>query len=378
MTYFFTLGTHPQLSIAEIHAVLNQLNFSFEEILTLPTIFIIKTDKKLEPTIIRQLGGTIKFGEILLETKQPQAKHIFNLLKPTNNKFYLGLSSYDCKIKLLNLGLEIKKLFRQNKLSCRVVSSKKNPLSSVVVKKNNLVSERGAEIVITENKGQFFIGQTLAVQDFETYSKLDYGRPARDEISGMLPPKVAQIMVNLAEQELNSQILDPFCGSGTILQMATILGYKHLIGFDKNTKAIANSKINFDWFEKTFKVKTHIKLETAKVENLSKKLKAGSIDAIVTEPYLGPALKGFESLAQIKKNINNLKKLYQKMFEEFFKVLKNNGRCVVIIPEFQIHAKSLNIDISEMIKNKFKIENRFIYSRAGQKVRRQIFALKKL
>jgi tRNA G10 N-methylase Trm11 len=377
MKYFFTLGSHPQLSITEIKAVLNRLDFTFEKILTSDSIIIFDCQKKLEPQILNQLGGAIKFGEILTTAKQVQPAEIFELLKPTDKKFYLGLSSYDCKIKLLNLGLEIKKLFKENGLSYRYVSSKENPLSSVVVEKNNLTSDHGAEIIIIGNKGQFFIGQTLAVQDFENYSKLDFGRPARDDVSGMLPPKVAQIMVNLSEQPLNAIILDPFCGSGTILQMAAVLGYKNLIGLDKSAKAIADSKTNLTWFENNFNVKTDLELKKIAVENLSDEIKPDSVDAIVTEPYLGPALKGFESISQIEKNINELKKLYATMFKEFFAVLKKSGRVVVIIPEFQVRAKNLTIDISDMLKNKFKIVEKFIYSREGQKVKRNIYVLQK-
>jgi hypothetical protein len=39
----------------------------------------------------------------------------------------------------------------------------------------------------------------MALQDFESYSKRDYGRPARDPRTGSLPPKLAQILINLAE-----------------------------------------------------------------------------------------------------------------------------------------------------------------------------------
>ena len=58
-----------------------------------------------------------------------------------------------------------------------------------------------------------FLGQTLVVQPFKVLSKRDFGRPARDDHSGMLPPKLAQIMINLARRNddiSTKTILDPF------------------------------------------------------------------------------------------------------------------------------------------------------------------------
>ena len=377
MKYFFALGAHSKLSIAEIAAVLRRKRFDFERIFTDDSMLIINCAAELEPTIINELGGTIKFGEILSAVKQVTPENLFSLLKPTDKKFYFGLSAYGCKLKLLRLGLEIKKLFKQQQISCRYVTSKENPLSSVVIAKNNLAKENGAEIVIIKHGANYLLGQTVSVQDFENYSKLDFGRPARDDLSGMLPPKIAQIMINLAGQASSANILDPFCGSGTTLQMAALLGYKSLIGFDKSAKAIDDSRTNFDWLKHNFKLKSTLTLKKMGVENLSQEIKAASIDAIVTEPYLGPALRGSESTEQIKKNIAELKRLYQTMLHEFTRALKSSGKVVVIIPEFQLRRQTFSFNLPELLPRSLKIDNEFTYSRPGQKVLRHIYVLRK-
>ena len=87
----------------------------------------------------------------------------------------------------------------------------------------------------------------MAVQPFEEFGARDYARPSRDDLSGMLPPKLAKIMINLAQAKENSLILDTFCGSGTILQEALIMGYLNLIGFDSSPKAIKDSQANLEW-----------------------------------------------------------------------------------------------------------------------------------
>src|SRR5205823_3602162 len=92
-----------------------------------------------------------------------------------------------------------------------------------------------------------------AVQPFEQFSARDFGRPGRDDLSGMLPPKLAIIMINLAANDTISVLLDPFCGSGTILSEALLLGYKNLIGSDISEKAVADTKTNLDWIANKFR-----------------------------------------------------------------------------------------------------------------------------
>jgi len=50
------------------------------------------------------------------------------------------------------------------------------------------------------------------VQDINAYTKRDFGKK-RDMDTGMLPPKLAQMMINIAnngKQEITS-LYDPFC-----------------------------------------------------------------------------------------------------------------------------------------------------------------------
>ncbi len=60
------------------------------------------------------------------------------------------------------------------------------------------------------------------------------------------------------------KILDPFCGSGTILQEAMLLGFKNIYGSDKDKRAIANSKENINWLKKEYKLSNSIKYKTNK------------------------------------------------------------------------------------------------------------------
>lgn len=61
------------------------------------------------------------------------------------------------------------------------------------------------------------IGQTVWVQDIDAYSQRDMGRE-RSMVVGMMPPKLAQMMINFATKgDKKLQIWDSFCGLGTTL-----------------------------------------------------------------------------------------------------------------------------------------------------------------
>jgi tRNA G10 N-methylase Trm11 len=196
-----------------------------------------------------------------------------------------------------------------------------------------------------------FLGRTLAVQPFKELSHRDYGRPARDDASGMLPPKLAMIMVNLARAKPDDTILDPFCGSGTILTEAMFTGHKDLIGADISAKAAEDTRMNIEWIKEKFQISNFkFQILTGDVMRLSNLIKSASIDAIVTEPYLGPQRGRFD----VGQTIKELEKLYSGALKEFKKILKSGGRIVMIWPVFTKHEARSTITVNPDLHD-FKI-----------------------
>lgn len=418
MQYFFILGANPTLSLAELAAVFSYGKFSLVQ----KNIAILECAQKIKADIIKKIGGIIKFGlihnELASLATQDILKSVAAFAKPKKieTKFKFGISFYGkAKINIKILGMEFKKLLKQSGINSRWVVSREPTLSSVVVEQNKLVSDRGMEITIIEFNKKLLLGKTLAVQPFKELSFRDYGRPARDNRSGMLPPKLAQIMINLALTPSPYQgegrgevILDPFCGSGTIITEAMLMGYRQIIGSDISTKAVADTKNNISWIKNNYELQiTNYKLFNADAKELSNILPTDSIDAIVTEPYLGPQRGKFD----IVRTIKELEQLYTKSLMEFKKILKPGGKIVMIWPVFQRTSllsrgsgrdrsnltnigfeKTLNPNITitgfkiinpipeNLQKNIFiKLTNRhtIIYGREGQKVWREIVILEK-
>lgn len=404
MKYFFVLGNNPTLSIAEITAV-----FSDNQEIINNQILTLDSQKDIQATeAIKKLGGTIKLGIINSEVDkrdyQKILKKILSIIekKEINGKFKFGISCYSVKaIKEKRLGLDIKRSLQNKNISCRWVVSNEPTLSSVVVEQNKLTS-KGVEIILTETKNKILIGQTLAVQPFKSLSFRDYGRPGRDDLSGMLPPKLAQIMINLAKpcysnsplltrrEDGGEVILDPFCGSGTILTEAMLMGYKNLIGSDVSEKAIKDTEANITWIKNNFQLPIiDYKLFHADTTQISKHIQPNSIDAIITEPYLGPQ-RGKINIEQTLKELNDL---YSKALIEFNKILQPSGYIVMAWPVFCLNQKQNHLNpilnnfkiinplpLNLLNNKEIKLTNRqtIIYGRQNQIVWREIVILKKL
>ncbi|NIP32855.1 hypothetical protein GWN26_09370, partial [Candidatus Saccharibacteria bacterium] len=222
-SYFFILGRNTTLSISEIESVLEK-NIASRIMGT--GFYIIESKDELDLNELQQtLGGTIKIGEIVLESE----KEITNYLKKNagDKKLRFGINLYGCDLK----PMQIKKQLKDAGISSRLVESKEKTLSSVITQKE-ILNKDGIELNCFKADNKIFIGRTRTCQPFEEFSYRDWQRPAKDQASGMLPPKIAKIMINLAQADRNELLLDPFCGSGTILMEAALMGHNILIGSD--------------------------------------------------------------------------------------------------------------------------------------------------
>lgn len=385
MKYFFVLGNHPALSIAEIKAVL--LGSKVE--LVDSNILLVDTPEKINGRdLIARLGGTIKIGEIFDELLyQPHALFTASLKILSQidkvGKFNFGLSYYgQAKLDTRKVGLALKQELKGQGVSCRLVVSREKTLSSVVVQQNKLTTS-GCELVYIKKDKKILIGVTIAVQPFKELSARDYGRPARDDYSGMLPPKLAQIMINLAQAKKDDLILDPFCGSGTILTEAMVMGYRNIYGSDISKKAISDSQDNIQWLQKKYKNLSTPKLNISDVNQIHLFFKENSVNSVISETYLGPQ----RGSINIKKTTTELAKFYEKVFKQLFLILKPGGRIVIALPALMIKSEPSLLDLSfkplKIITTNLKITNgitkrgTLLYGRVNQRVWREIIILEK-
>ncbi len=363
---FFVLGSHPELSVAEIEAVTGKAGVRVGDIFLMDNV-----DQPLS-YLQSRLAGTIKIGRIVGSfdhyNKDEAAALVRAMITDTDGKVHFGISAYGKGIAhhTQPLGLTVKKLLKADGVSARLVTSKEPELSSVVVSKNKLL-ESGGEFVILEYRKEFLVGQTETVQDFEAWGDRDFGRPARDAKSGMLPPKLSRMMINLSGADpFKSVLLDPFCGSGTVLMEALVLGFKGVIGSDISEQAVKDSEKNIDWQFASGKANSERPIilkspaETLKLDT--------HVDVVVTEPYLGPPQRGGENLNQL---VLDLTSLYIKAFGNIGQHMKPGAKLVAAIPVFY-GGKTITKPLPGF--NRLKA---YRYSRPSQRVERDITVFEK-
>jgi tRNA G10 N-methylase Trm11 len=203
----------------------------------------------------------------------------------------------------------------------------------------------------------------------------------------MIPPKLAQMMLNIGLQgQTDKVLLDPFCGSGTVLMEAMLMGVRSVIGSDSSEKAVKNTRKNSEWAQERYNLtkKNLLEVNLFNVEKLGHSLKNESIDVIVTEPYLGPQKKA-GNIERVKKELETL---YTKAINEFRKILKKDGRVVMIWPVLRdARESSINPGISgfkivKQLPEEMKVgvsrRDTIIYGRKGQRVWREIVVLEKI
>ncbi|MBI3384623.1 hypothetical protein HY030_00315 [Candidatus Gottesmanbacteria bacterium] len=378
-SYTFVLGKATDLCRKELEIVLRSKNIFFKTVYFSGEIYHLETEKELDTFLIKELGGTIKIAKVFsppLGSGQIAAL-IANFLKTTPlKKITFGLSLYGqnkpLSLNFLAMAKEIKQELIKDSYSCRFVLAKEgNVLTSVQITKQKV-----QEIIISSQKEKVWLAATEFVQDFEDWNKRDYSRPEADPKSGMLPPKVARMMVNIGN--LNGKtLLDPFCGMGTILQEGLSLGFK-VIGSDYDKKAVLKAETNLEWFCKEYKVASgKYQILNGRAEKISEKIEPKVVDVIVTEPYLGPDILPKTGLENI---IDGLSRLYLGCFSDWKKILKaKDGLIVIALPSFFMNGREYLVSyaIDKIINLGYSIETGPLpYYRPQAVVRRNIYVFK--
>jgi tRNA G10 N-methylase Trm11 len=368
--HFFILGTNPMLSTAEITALLDSAQFSISEMDKQALIVDDLPGFALDPKhLMRRLGGTIKIGTVIADdvAVDPQALEeiIFaNLSARTavgNVTFGFSIHSLESASraatiagKFRNVGMKVKRRMKEIGWGARWVKPQVGTaLTSVSVGKNQMI-ENGGEFVVLAKRDKMIVGRTDVVQPFEEFSTVDFGRPERDTKQGMLPPKLARIMINLIgdpREPKDVALLDPFCGSGTVLTEAMQIGFRELVGSDKNSAAVAATQKNVKWLKEKGLIvpdgADKLALYPSDAREINRKLKPASIDAIVSELYLGPVRSGNETRGALQKQLDELSRLYHESLAAWRESLKPGAPVVLALPVYILGGEKHGINCKQ-------------------------------
>jgi tRNA G10 N-methylase Trm11 len=382
------LGRQPAFGLAELESLygathLRPLNGA--AILDIPT-----TDINF-----KRLGGSLKVAQVLTILPTTNWQEILQYLtdkipehmqyQPAG-KFTLGLSVYDLSIDLNDQTkglMAIKRVIKSTGKSVRVVPNKSPVLNSAQVLHNKLTTRGAWELLLVRDGRKTILAQTIFVQDIDAYAARDQARPARDARIGMLPPKLAQIMINFTNPAVNSVILDPFCGTGVVLQEALLMGLS-VIGSDINPRMVEFTHKNLSWLEKNFEQLSNSKTEVLLRDATAAKW-IGSINAVVSEVYLGRPLAKVPSTEELYKIAGDVNTILKKFLINISGQLQPGTKLCLAVPSWRTKNGFVSLPILDHLTDmgynqldfKTALRKDLIYFREDQIVARQLIILEK-
>jgi tRNA G10 N-methylase Trm11 len=382
------LGRQPALGLAELESLYGA------DVLSIVSPQVAGLSMPVSDVDFKRLGGSTRLCKVLAELPGTDWKKVESYLAktlpehlqylPPEGKLKLGLSTIGLTVspgRLTASGLTLKKIIRKAGRSVRLVPNQEVMLSTAQVMHNNLTGELGRELVaVATDHGTTLLAQTIAVQDIDSYSLRDRGRPKRDARVGMLPPKLAQIIINLTNTGSGKTILDPFCGTGVVLQEALLMGY-HAVGTDMEPRMIEYSETNLEWLSEQFHTAHNYELAVADATNYAWEQQFNSV---VGETYLGRPFTEKPSGEMIAQTASEVNLILKKFLKNLYAQLTPGTRLCLAVPAWQTapdRFKHLPLidQLSEMGYNPISFEHvrseQLLYYREDQTVARELLVL---
>jgi tRNA G10 N-methylase Trm11 len=362
-TYLFISGKNWVLSLAELTTYFTTRTIPFKVEYFSREFFTLTLPEGLDAKIMDDLGGSIKIAaakntvptetikEAFLQKNKAAQKQLSQtiaqssiydgLLAAAASKVLFGVSVYFTDNTLHPMagrmqrfvGSAVKTTLAEKGKKADFMgysSDRRVQLTHVEVLKKNLL-ENQAEVLVCIGKKTTWIASTVAVHNPFEFQKRDIYKPNQRKIFAM-PPRLARMMVNLSACNRGKVLLDPFCGVGTILQEALLEGAA-VVGLDVNGWCVEAAEENIEWLINEYGLKdTDFRVMQSDVGKLTQKVGLESMDCIVSEPDLGPALKDFPTVAYAEKIVEKLEPLFHGFIEQAYAALKPNGRLVLVTP----------------------------------------------
>lgn len=390
--YTFVLGSNWLLSIAELLAYVRDRGFKATLIDHSRQAAVLDFKDKLDNEEIIEmqaaLGGCYKIGRVVQKydisiptnafptegkpkkpdrteiLKFPWISHIWQ--NPKGKKIKFGVSTYptfsgrapiqyrrftrtmDDEIKklLINKGAKKVDYYAYDSPDKRVPERMNLALWPKTIAENGLLTPPNSEILAVFTEQYLYFARTYIIYDSVLQQYRDESRPyISSEIS--TSPKVCRTLLTLSGARPGDTVLDPFCGTGTLLIEAALLGIKG-IGVDIEGNQVQGTKKNLIWFGKDSGQRVDFEVIRGDSRELTK-LIAKQVDAVAFEPSLGPIYSKKPEKDEAEATIEELTELYRKVLSEIAEILRPDGRVAMTIPVIITKRGGLSVDIRKMI-----------------------------
>lgn len=384
--YISILGRQPALGMAELERVYGAKNvkwFSNESAAIDTASFDFE-----------RLGGSLKAGRVIMQlngnwrdASDAIVEHYVKEWSTTQHKITLGISAYGFKAvnrDIQKTGIVLKQKLKKSGTSLRLIPNDYPALNTATSHHNKLglAANKVELLAVRAGNGAIMVAESVGAQNITSFAARDQARPHTDAFVGMLPPKLARIMVNLSGAT-SGTLLDPFCGTGVVLQEALIDGFT-VTGTDLSDKMVDYTQKNLAWFIDKKQPKGNIG-PIYQGDAMTTRWDP-PINAVVSETYLGQPFSAPpkpEKLAQVRGNCNHI---ITAFLNNIHAQIKPGTPLCLAVPAWRskngqfTHLPVIN-DLSalgyERIALKNVKDNELLYFRETQVVARELLVLVK-
>ena len=388
--FIATLGRQPEISFAELEAVFGRQNVqpATHDIATIDAddidLSILGGTTKIAKVITTHNYANKRDSDLFTDISRQITNHYTDKWRSVDHKITLGISTYGFNIPpraVQKTGIILKGSLKKSGVSLRLIPNTESALSTAVSHNNKLgLSDNKVELIIVKTKTSVIIAESRGAQNITAYTRRDHGKPKRDAFVGMLPPKLAQIMLNLALGSKNDTpglILDPFCGTGTVLQEALLRQFD-VIGTDLSDKMVSYTQENLNWITKSHKYTGQI-IEISQADATSNQWSnAQQISAVVCETYLGQPFSAPPSPAKLKEVTGNCNHIISGFLKNIHPQLNPGTRLCIAVPAWR--SKDGSLTHLPLTRDPSRlgfdlVRPPMIYSRPDQVVARELLVL---
>ncbi|UCD04163.1 MAG: RsmD family RNA methyltransferase [Candidatus Woesearchaeota archaeon] len=312
MKYFFLLSKlNVKLSRLELYSLLEIYNVKFKKILEKDNIIIIETKSNKIEELCERSSLIKSSSEIIEKTPVNLGELSKKFSKISWNKWVKAPFKLRIRDLIRAYVKEVTPL--EKNLAKYIWKSINNP--SV-----NLKNPKTTIYVFLTNQNFYITKLIWEVKSHRFRDREPKSKPAFHPT--ILRPWLARLLVNLARTK--KELLDPFCGTGSVLIEAALIGAK-VTGSDLDTRMLKRAKKNLDFY----KLKAELdKIDATKLSQHFKKAKSIATDP----PYRRSSFSSKEDISE----------LYNIFLKEVGKILQ--GYISLMIP------KGIKINIPESLE----------------------------
>jgi tRNA (guanine10-N2)-dimethyltransferase len=237
--FFLLSGEHETLPAAELKSILEAEGYSYKVLERLDQVLRVEADPKCVETVKIRAALT-RLCALELFTCEAEPSEAIKALRSINLGEVLKTGeSFAVRLKHVKSHAQnVDGMALERKLGAIILQMVEN------AKVNLQNPEKTFTGILTDNKLVF----GLKLADLPPKSFMER-RPKKKPFfhPSAMPPKLARCMVNLAKPKANSLVFDPFCGTGSILIEAALMGCR-ILGMDIQRRMARGSLKNFKHF----------------------------------------------------------------------------------------------------------------------------------